>query len=87
MLVSWLSSTRKFIDEHPNIIITKMDKGNSTVIIDKIDYISKMNKLLSDYDTYLLVQKDPTKMLTNSLHDLLVDGRTRATLIYTRTKC
>lgn len=42
-----------------SIHITKADKCNSFVILDKINYIEKMNELLSDQNTYKKLIKDP----------------------------
>jgi len=70
-LLNSLKQTRKFLVEHPDILITKADKGNTIVALNKIDYILKVEQMLSDTNTYLVVKKDPTKKLTDDLHTLL----------------
>jgi len=57
------------------VIITRADKGNTTVALDKDTYFKKMNDLLSDSNIYLVVKTDPTKKITNNLRDLLVRWR------------
>lgn len=64
-------STKRFINNNPEIIITRADKGNITVAIDKKTYEQKMLELLEDKDTYIIVKKDPTNKLINNVHDLL----------------
>ena len=49
-----------------NIVITKADKGNCTVIIDKDKYEEKIFKLLNDKDTYVLIKNDLTKILNEN---------------------
>jgi len=56
---------------NPNLIFTCADKGNCTVVMNRDVYLRKMNDLLSDPCTYSLVDKDPTKIITRDLKDLL----------------
>ncbi|KAG5309967.1 MOS1T transposase, partial [Pseudoatta argentina] len=58
--------------DNPNILITNADKGSVTVILDKDAYVSKMKEILSDTNTYEIVNKDPIKKLTQDLRTLLV---------------
>jgi len=37
------------LSDNPNIILLKVDKGNATVIMNTIDYESKLHDLLSSY--------------------------------------
>ena len=43
-----------------DITILPADKGRSTVILNTTDYESKMSTLLSDSNTYEMLQRDPT---------------------------
>ena len=43
-----------------SIKITKADKGNSTVVMDSVDYKTKINELLNKGDVYQELKKDPT---------------------------
>ncbi|XP_014614506.1 PREDICTED: uncharacterized protein LOC106792551 [Polistes canadensis] len=45
---------------NPNLIITRSDKGNNTVIMKKEEYIKEMKKLLENRNTYSILSKDPT---------------------------
>ena len=62
---------------HPNIIFTHADKGNVTVALDKDAYSNKMTTLLSDVDTYVLINKNPTKKLTTTLRSMLTRWKTK----------
>ena len=44
----------KNLRDDTNIVITKADKGNCTVIIDKDKYEEKIFKLLNDKDAYVI---------------------------------
>lgn len=41
--------------------MTRADKGNVTVAINKSDYKNKMLEMLSDPEIYIKVNKDPLK--------------------------
>ena len=43
-----------------DITILPADKGRSTVVLNTKDYESKLSTLLSDYNSYEMLQKDPT---------------------------
>ncbi|XP_018361291.1 PREDICTED: uncharacterized protein LOC108760020 [Trachymyrmex cornetzi] len=64
--------TKKFISDHPNLLITNADKGSVTVILDNNVYIEKMEEILSDLNTYEKITNDPTKKVTRDLRVLLV---------------
>ncbi|KAG5873831.1 hypothetical protein JTB14_032207 [Gonioctena quinquepunctata] len=53
-------SSKNFLSQNNNIIFTRPDKGNSTVIIPKDDYYHKMSQLVSDKNTYKLLNKNMT---------------------------
>ena len=42
----------KSLADDPSIVITQADKGGGVVIIDKFEYVTKMNDLLEDKKTY-----------------------------------
>lgn len=71
LISKWSSFTKKFIREHPDILFTRADKGNVTVAMNKKDYITKMEELPSDKNTYIINKKDPTKQITGELRTLL----------------
>lgn len=57
------------------IVITKADKTNSIVILDRVTYSEKISNLLNDTDTYSCVAKDPlndiNKAFNRSLEKIL----------------
>ena len=50
-----------------DLVITRADKGNCTVILDKSDYEEKMHKLLNDNSTYMLLKHDLTGNIEKKL--------------------
>ena len=54
-----IKSTHHFLKNNPNILITKADKGNTTVALDKTKYVNEIKTMLSDSRTYTPLKKDP----------------------------
>ncbi|XP_072043052.1 uncharacterized protein [Amphiura filiformis] len=54
-----------------NIVILPADKGRSTVIMNKSDYIKKSNDLLNDTTTYKKLKTDPTSKHKKQLVSIL----------------
>ena len=54
-----------------DITILPADKGRSTLIINTKDYESKMSTLLSDTNTYEVLQKDPTPKFKRELTEMI----------------
>ncbi|XP_053691042.1 uncharacterized protein LOC128739573 [Sabethes cyaneus] len=63
----------KFLAENPNILVTKADKGNKTVIISSSEYQEKMESLLDDETTYKKIKGDPTAKILKKI-SVLIDG-------------
>lgn len=73
--------TIKFLKDHPEIYIINSDKGQKTVIIDKIDYENKMKQHLSDANTYTALPNNKLninsileKRVTNIINELHING-------------
>lgn len=49
------------LKRNTDIVVTKADKGNTIVILDKVDYVGKVNDLLSDENTYTILRSNPLK--------------------------
>ena len=49
------------LKNEPNIVITKVDKGDKVVILNSNDCCSKMEDILSDHSTYERLNKVPLK--------------------------
>ena len=47
-----------FLKEHPNLLVTKSDKGNTAVIMDRKDYTDKTMSLLQNPDDYDTILRD-----------------------------
>ena len=64
-------TTRKWLKNNPDVLVTLSDKGNKTVFINKQDYERKMLHMLGDGDIYQVVARDPTKGLINKHNKLI----------------
>lgn len=54
-------STRMFLNNNSNVIITEADKGNIPVAMDKKDYMDGMNTHYADKTKYRQITFDPQK--------------------------
>lgn len=70
-LLKYEKETKIFLKENPDILILKADKGNTTVAMTKSQYIEKTQTLLSDHNTYTLLDKDPTIAIQNKLNKII----------------
>lgn len=70
-LLKLVKSTTMFLAKHPEFVVTRADKGNTTVVLDRDTYLEKMNNLLSDTNTYSIIKSDPMKKIYNKLNILL----------------
>ena len=61
------------LKKDPTRIVTKADKGNSLVVMDRSDYESKMTNLLQDKTTYTVVRKAPFRKVERELNAMLLD--------------
>jgi len=71
ILIHMQNATRQFCQENQNIIFTKADKGNITIAMDKEFYIKKMEESLSNANTYVVVNRNPTKSIEKNLNNFL----------------
>ena len=67
----------KDLREDKNIRILQADKGNATVVLDAMDYDSKVHDLIDDTKSYRILKKDPTRATERKLLTLLRDLRRR----------
>lgn len=63
------------LEKRKEIIIRPADKGGGLVILDKTDYLSEITHLLSDRDTYQILNKDPMLAYKDELHLLIEEGK------------
>ena len=63
--------TKNFLKNNSHILITKADKGNTTVAMGKNKYILQPSLMLSDNKTYEPLKKDPTNITHNKANNLI----------------
>ena len=66
-----LERIKKFIKQNPDILITRADKGNVTVIIKKSIYLEKTESLFCDEKYYEKITKNPLQSLEKKTNDLI----------------
>jgi hypothetical protein len=59
------------LKNNKDIIVTRSDKGNSVVVMNTTDYVSKLNNLLSDDSTYSQLTKNPLKIWQQNYNKML----------------
>lgn len=64
--------TKKFLGEHPDILVTSADKGEVTVLMSKLDYDSKLKTLLNDRSTYTVINEDPTRLVEGRCNRMIL---------------
>ena len=66
-MLSWINSVRN----NDNIIITKPDKGSGVVLLNKSDYIDKMNEILDDQSKFQRLDPVSSNGVTVSIESRL----------------
>ena len=59
------------LKQNNEIIIRKADKASIYVILNKKDYLDKINGILSNQEKFVKINKDPTNMLKNKANKLI----------------
>ncbi|KAG5347140.1 COX1 oxidase, partial [Acromyrmex charruanus] len=72
-----VKEVKRFISENPDILITREDKGNTIVIINRESYREKIYEILNDQITYNLINKDPTNKITSEISNLLKNWKNK----------
>jgi len=62
---------KNFLKNNEDIFVTKADKGQVTVIMDKNAYVDQMLKILDDENTYRPVKNNPLRKITTRLDSLI----------------
>ena len=62
----------KQIKSDMSLAIVPADKGNCTVVLDRVQYDSKILSMLNDVDTYEKLPKDPTSTLERRMNAVLL---------------
>ena len=74
-------STLDMLRKDKDIEELPADKGQSTVVLDKVDYDKKVMTLLEDRDTYEVLTKDPTSKIRTRSCGLLCGLRNQGMLL------
>lgn len=72
--------TKSFIRGNPDMIITKSDKGNVTVVMNRGEYENRVAEMVSDSDVYKVLDRDPTSKLQTQNNDIVKALKTRGYL-------
>ena len=67
-----LRALKSLKDDHERVIM-KADKGNCFVVMEKMDYDTKMEAVLGDRDTYRPDDKSPFAKIEKDLNNRLLD--------------
>ena len=62
-----IKSTQEFLKDEKQLLVTKADKENITVVLNKSDYNKKMNDLLNDQSTYEKINSNPLSQLQKNV--------------------
>lgn len=74
-ILSEFSKCKKFLAENKDILVTRADKGQVTVIMNNDKYLHQMSELLNDSSTYKIIKKDPIKNMSQKVNDLVKSWR------------
>lgn len=66
-----INITKQFKKNNPELVFTKADKGNVTVVVERSDYVSKIEAVLKDEKTYRVIKNDPTLLIEKKVNKLL----------------
>ncbi|XP_071576680.1 uncharacterized protein [Temnothorax nylanderi] len=89
-ILNEFKNCKAFLKNNDDIFVTRADKGQITVVMDKIEYIGRMSDVLNDESTYKKLIKDPIKQLTHKLNQLVkswLDNDIIDKPTYYRLKC
>ena len=59
------------LSKEKDIVILPADKGRCTVLLDKAEYVTQVESMLSDKNTYSPLKKDPTRNIKRKLTTIL----------------
>lgn len=68
-----LNKTRSFFKNHEDLLITRSDKGNVTVLMKKEDYQNLAKELLTDEVHYKRIPRDPTNTIQQKANKLMTN--------------
>ena len=59
------------LKNNPDIVVRKADKSASYVVLNREEYISKINEILSDTSKFKIIKKNPTENIKRKLNKLI----------------
>ena len=65
-----LSNSIRGLKEDNDLVVIRADKGNATVVMNREDYVGKMDELLKGED-YVRIRKNPTSVVEKKVKDAL----------------
>ena len=80
----------KSLQQVDHILVLPVDKGRTTVVIDRVQYNEKMGSLLADRKTYERMDKDPTPGLERKMNAMLLRMKKAGSIsdhLYNRLRC
>lgn len=63
--------TQQFVKNHPEILIGRSDKGNTTVVVKREEYFNEMKKMFDDKSLYATLNSDPTAKFERKCKELI----------------
>ena len=72
--------TKEFFKDRGDLIVTRADKGNVTVILNKETYLEKSNIILQDRTYYSQLTTDPTSSLQQKANKLVIKLKNKGQL-------
>ena len=66
-----VQNAKRFLSNNGNIIVTKADKGNVTVLMDKKQYISEIEKIFGDTKVYKRIDSSKIPITHNQLNKMV----------------
>lgn len=66
-----IKQTKIFLEENEHILVTRANKSNTTLILNKSDYINKVNDLLNDTNSYKKLNANPESKLRHDSFKLM----------------
>jgi len=84
------SKCKNFLKNNDDLLVTKADKGQVTVILDKNDYVNQMMNILKDGNTYKMLKTNPLRKISNRVDSLIrswFENKIVDEVTYKRLKC
>ena len=71
-LVQGIEETKKFMKNNPNIMFIPADKGSVSVMVDRGEYVNKVETMLADTSTYVRIDKNPLMDMLDQEKELVM---------------